>query len=111
MQQHDTAAAENKPIKIQLAKNGETWAELQQVLESHVSEICATGDKAARSLLFLVDVLTNENFDSDQQAVAAEYVQHSAFRFSRRSVSALESLLNELNPGRVIKRRKVAINA
>lgn len=112
MRANTTAPSENKPIKIQLAKDEEGWHELKQVLDGHLTKLLAcSNEESVKAFLFISDLLSNESFDADDRALAAEHVQHTAFAFSQRCSTEMERYLNELNPGRVIKRRKVAINA
>lgn len=107
-----TAVAETKPIKIQLAKDEEGWNELKQILDIEISNLLSPGgEQGVKAFMFIVDVLSNDDIDAGQQAMAAEYIQQSAFAYSRRCFTEMERYLNELNPGRVIRRRKVVVHA
>lgn len=105
-----TAPAE--PIKIQLAKDERGWNELQQVLDSQISLLLGcTNEQGVKAFLFIVGVLSNEDIDPDQQALAAEHILQTAFAHSARSAREMNRYLNEINPGRVMRRRKVVAHA
>lgn len=107
-----TAIADTKPIKIQLAKDEEGWNELKQVLDDQLTHLLSTGNQqGVRALMFIVDLLTNDDIDADQRADAATHVQQTAFAYSRRCYTEMERYLTEINPGRCIRRRKVVIHA
>lgn len=106
------STAPSEPIKIQLARDEEAWSELRQLLDDRVKQLLALGnEQSVKAFMFIVDLLSNENIDPDEQAVAAEHIQQTAFTYSRRSIREKERFLNELNPGRVVRRRKVVAHA
>jgi len=79
---------------------------MDQTIKDCVSEILGQyNDETVRSLMFLVDILTNENIDRVDRDGATWTVQKLAFAHSPRFETALEDYLNEINPGRVQKRR------
>lgn len=106
-----TAAADSRPITIEIASTEERWNELQQLLSSAVGDISASGEKAIRSFMLIVDLISNEKFDGDQRDTVAEYVQDVAFAYSREASKAREQFLNTLNPGRLLRPRKAVRRA
>lgn len=110
-----TAFAESNqshPIKIQIARDEEAWEELNHLLDTCVSEICGDFDEPTiRSFMLVIDLVSNPNFDQGQRALAAERVQQAAFAHTRKAAKALVAHLNEINPGRIIRRRRVVAHA
>lgn len=97
---------------IRLASNEETWREMDETINAAVSQVLGQYDEATvRDFMFLVDILTNENIDRIDRDGATWQVQKQAFMHSPRFERCMEEYLNEINPGRVIKRSRKQVSA
>jgi hypothetical protein len=93
--------------KLQLASTEKSWNELKALMAQHVEYVCGNGNtKTVHSLMFLIDVLTNDEFDADERSTAAEHAQNVAFTFSEQLPIARENYLNTINPARTQRRRR-----
>lgn len=99
----------SKPTVLRLASDARTWREMDQVISDCVKEVCGQYDEATvRDFMFLVDILTNPDIDRVDRDCATLTVQKIAFAHSPRFERAMEEYLNEINPGRIQRRRKGA---
>lgn len=99
----------SKPTTLRLASDEQTWREMDQTITDCVSQVCGHYDEATvRDFMFLVDILTNTEIDRVDRDCASLTVQKLAFAHSPRFERAMEEYLNEINPGRVQRRRKGA---
>lgn len=105
-------SANSNVTPIRLASDEKTWREMDQVVNDCVSTILGQYDEATvRDFMFLIDILTNENIDRIDRDGATWQVQKQAFTHSPRFEKALEGYLNEINPGRVVKRSRKQVSA
>jgi len=102
-------SANSKPATLRLASSQQTWREMDQTIKDCVSEILGQyEEETVRSFMFLVDILTNPDIDRVDRECAVFTVQKLAFAHSPQFETTMEAYLNEINPGRVQRRRKGA---
>lgn len=92
----------NSTKVLRLASDPLTWREMDATIDRAVEAICGTYDDAqvCESFLFLIDLLTNQNYDAADRECAAFRCQRSAFRYTPDFERAQEAYLNGINPGR-----------
>jgi hypothetical protein len=82
---------------------------MDETIKDCVSRICgAFSADTVRDFMFLVDILTNEDIDRLDRECAAFTVQKLAFSHHPRFETEIDQYLNEINPGRVKPKRRVA---
>lgn len=65
---------------LRLASDADTWREMDATIEEAVDKICGQYDdqKLCESFLFIIDLLTNRDYDSNDRDCAAFHTQRAA---------------------------------
>lgn len=99
-------------LPIRLASDEQTWREMDNTINAAVSQILGQYDEdTVRDFMFLIDILTNARIDRVDRDGATWQVLKQAFMHSPRFERSLEQYLNEINPGRAIKRSRKQVSA
>jgi|ERR1051326_339166 hypothetical protein len=89
----------DKPIE--LARSAADWRKLDAKIENAVGLICQHFDaETTQALLFVVDLLTNGDYDRQDRELATYQVQRAAFRYTPEFEAAQNSYLDRLNLAR-----------
>lgn len=98
--------------RLRLASDETTWREIDQTIHDCIERILGNFDeKTTRDFMFLIDILTNNDIDRVDRWGAALTVQKLAFSHSPRFEQSMEDYLNEINPGRVLRRSRKQVSA
>lgn len=96
-----TKAAKNNNEPRQLAANPQEWADLKALVREHVERICARYDdqEQAESLLLLIDLMCNQDYDRlDRESVAHVATNH-AFTFTNAFYTAQKICFQKVPQG------------
>lgn len=101
---HLQPVPDNKPIE--LATTPAAWQKLDQRLERAIEIICGYDDnEAANSLLLIIDLLGNPEFDPVSRNGVFHAIQKYTFLHTGECERSLQSHLDQLNP---IRKRRSA---
>lgn len=97
----------SKPTALRLASNEQAWREMDETISDCVTQICGQfSADTVRDFMFLIDIVSNPDIDRLDRESAVITIPKAAFTYHPQFETSIENYLNEINPGRVQKRRR-----
>lgn len=92
----------NTTSRLQLATSEQGWREMDAQIADSVRTICGRyhDREQVEAFLFLIDLLTNPDYDAIDRGNALLEVHQCGFTYTAEFEQAREAYLNNLNPSR-----------